>query len=290
MLAAAAAPSPPPISFPYFLQLVDVQFLDHVRRGTSINMVDLAADPPPRTLAECLQLTALAAPEVGAFEGAITRLQRDIQAKRAALVESENRMAEANPAVFRSMQVSRRSNRTNTVLTLSWCTCLRAQTKRLCAVLHALVAWYLAKVIAPPPNACLDGCNTPHIIRTLAFLLYYPWFSAPAPQEASPGQSDQLKHALVVLKKVCRAATMTRWKQLRLAMETGLGGRIQERADEVKDHGRIMQVRSSSSAAIHHSTLGVASDHKLAGTMDQIMPPPGLTTVMSVSFGVHGLT
>jgi hypothetical protein len=56
--AAAAAPAPagplPAISFPDFLQLIDMQFLDHIRRGTSINMVDLAQPPPPSTLEECL--------------------------------------------------------------------------------------------------------------------------------------------------------------------------------------------------------------------------------------------
>ena len=29
---------------------VDIQFLDHMRRGTSINVADLASDPPPQTL------------------------------------------------------------------------------------------------------------------------------------------------------------------------------------------------------------------------------------------------
>jgi hypothetical protein len=52
----APAPSAPlaPISFADFLQLIDMQFLDHIRRGTSINMVDLSAPPPPSTLEECL--------------------------------------------------------------------------------------------------------------------------------------------------------------------------------------------------------------------------------------------
>ena len=33
-----------------FLREVDLQFLDHMRRGTSINFADLASDPPPATL------------------------------------------------------------------------------------------------------------------------------------------------------------------------------------------------------------------------------------------------
>jgi hypothetical protein len=38
---------PPPITFQDFLKEVDLQFLDHMRRGTSINFADLASDPPP---------------------------------------------------------------------------------------------------------------------------------------------------------------------------------------------------------------------------------------------------
>ncbi len=33
-----------------FLKEVDLQFLDHMRRGTSINFADLASDPPPANL------------------------------------------------------------------------------------------------------------------------------------------------------------------------------------------------------------------------------------------------
>lgn len=33
-----------------FLQEVDIQFLDHMRRGASINLADLASDPPPHSL------------------------------------------------------------------------------------------------------------------------------------------------------------------------------------------------------------------------------------------------
>ena len=37
-----------------FLKEVDLQFLDHMRRGTSINFADLASDPPPATMQACL--------------------------------------------------------------------------------------------------------------------------------------------------------------------------------------------------------------------------------------------
>ena len=40
-----------------FLSEVDLQFLDHMRRGTSINFADLASDPPPATMqvSQCLK-------------------------------------------------------------------------------------------------------------------------------------------------------------------------------------------------------------------------------------------
>ena len=41
-----------------FLSEVDMQFLDHMRRGTSINFADLASDPPPATMqvSQCLNM------------------------------------------------------------------------------------------------------------------------------------------------------------------------------------------------------------------------------------------
>ena len=50
-----AAPPPPPITFQEFLKEADLQFLDVMRRGQSLNLADLASDPPPQTLqASCL--------------------------------------------------------------------------------------------------------------------------------------------------------------------------------------------------------------------------------------------
>ena len=42
-----------------FLKEVDLQFLDHMRRGTSINFADLASDPPPATMQVCLDSASL---------------------------------------------------------------------------------------------------------------------------------------------------------------------------------------------------------------------------------------
>lgn len=46
----SAAPVAVQMTFQDFLKEVDLQFLDHMRRGTSINFADLASDPPPATL------------------------------------------------------------------------------------------------------------------------------------------------------------------------------------------------------------------------------------------------
>ena len=46
----SAAPAASQLTFQDFLKEVDLQFLDHMRRGTSINFADLASDPPPATL------------------------------------------------------------------------------------------------------------------------------------------------------------------------------------------------------------------------------------------------
>lgn len=46
----SAAPAAAQLTFQDFLKEVDLQFLDHMRRGTSINFADLASDPPPANL------------------------------------------------------------------------------------------------------------------------------------------------------------------------------------------------------------------------------------------------
>jgi len=48
--AARRPEAPPPLTFHDFLKEADLQFLDAMRRGTSLNLADLASDPPPATL------------------------------------------------------------------------------------------------------------------------------------------------------------------------------------------------------------------------------------------------
>lgn len=55
----SAAPAAVQMTFQDFLKEVDLQFLDHMRRGTSINFADLASDPPPSTLEVCVPLCSM---------------------------------------------------------------------------------------------------------------------------------------------------------------------------------------------------------------------------------------
>ena len=52
-----------------FLKEVDLQFLDHMRRGTSINFADLASDPPPASMQVQTYLRVYAAHPVLSKEG-----------------------------------------------------------------------------------------------------------------------------------------------------------------------------------------------------------------------------
>lgn len=92
------------ITFHDFLQLVDLQFLDHMRRATSINVMDLATDPMPRTLSESYHLVGLPAVEVPLYKSTIAALQQEMSAKRARLAEAEEALARSNPSVFRAAQ------------------------------------------------------------------------------------------------------------------------------------------------------------------------------------------
>lgn len=51
-----------------------------------------------------------------------------------------------------------------------------------------------------------------------------------------------LTHALVVMKKVCRARTMARWKALRLGQEAALGARLSEALAQLKEHAAVMRM------------------------------------------------
>lgn len=48
-----------------FARLAEVQFLDNLRRGASINYADLQPNPVPQNLAEAYRLLTIVSPQVG---------------------------------------------------------------------------------------------------------------------------------------------------------------------------------------------------------------------------------
>ena len=93
------------MTFQDFLKAVDVQFLDHMRRGTSISMADLASDPPPATLGDAYALLALTNPSIVLVESDIKTLQDEVKRRKLELAEAEAKLSEYNPPVFRTAQV-----------------------------------------------------------------------------------------------------------------------------------------------------------------------------------------
>lgn len=54
----------PPAAPQDFARLAEVQFLDNLRRGASINYADLQPNPVPTSLGEAYRLLAVVAPQV----------------------------------------------------------------------------------------------------------------------------------------------------------------------------------------------------------------------------------
>ena len=96
----------PPITFQDFLGAVDLQFLDHMRRGTSISLADLADDPPPASLRDAYSLLTVTAPAVAALEGGVATLRDEVAARKATIVDKEAALARANPPLFAAVQTA----------------------------------------------------------------------------------------------------------------------------------------------------------------------------------------
>lgn len=62
-------------------------------------------------------------------------------------------------------------------------------------------------------------------------------------QTARHTQLEQIKHCLVLLKKACRAATTTSWKQLRSKMEKELAERLAVQQRDMEEQLAFVQVR-----------------------------------------------
>ncbi|BDA49326.1 probable kinetochore protein spc7 at C-terminar half [Coccomyxa sp. Obi] len=102
----SAAPVAVQMTFQDFLKDVDLQFLDHMRRGTSINFADLASDPPPATLQESYRLLFLTAPAVSEMEESIRTLRETIAAAKETIAEREALIGKHNPRLFQTLQTS----------------------------------------------------------------------------------------------------------------------------------------------------------------------------------------
>lgn len=96
-----------PIAFSDFCQIVDMQFLTHIRRGTSISVMDFQPSSVPQDLNQALQLLAVTSCEVAVFEGAMHKLQSDMQAKRREAYKLEDQTGVDNPPVFATVQTVR---------------------------------------------------------------------------------------------------------------------------------------------------------------------------------------
>jgi len=94
------------VSFEQFVQEAEVQFLDHVRRGTSLG-APLREDEPPETLEECYQVLALTLSEITTVESAIEALQAEVKTRQNVVDRKERQVSKHNPAIFQKLQQAR---------------------------------------------------------------------------------------------------------------------------------------------------------------------------------------
>lgn len=96
----------PPITFQDFAKLTEVQFLDNLRRGASINYADLQPNAVPTNLAEAYTLLCITSPNVAELETAIHTLQSETARLRASAADLEVMLGQSNPAIFRHVQLA----------------------------------------------------------------------------------------------------------------------------------------------------------------------------------------
>lgn len=96
----------PPITFQDFAKVVEVQFLDNLRRGASINYADLQPNPVPSSLSEAYSLLCITSPHVSELETAIHTLQSETARLRASAADLELMLGQANPPIFRHVQTA----------------------------------------------------------------------------------------------------------------------------------------------------------------------------------------
>lgn len=81
--------------------------MDHVRRGASIGLGDLAEDPLPSTLPACYALLHLSRPDAEALASAVRTLQEEAAASRVRVGQAEAQLAAENPRLFEEVQRAR---------------------------------------------------------------------------------------------------------------------------------------------------------------------------------------
>jgi hypothetical protein len=96
----------PPITFGDFAKLVDVAFLDNLRRGASINYADLQPNAAPAGLADSYRLLCVTSPNVAELEVAIHTLQSEAARLRGSAADLEVLLGQANPPLFRHVQAA----------------------------------------------------------------------------------------------------------------------------------------------------------------------------------------
>lgn len=95
-----------PITFQDFAKIVEVQFLDNLRRGASINYADLQPNPIPTNMKESYALLCITSPNVAELETAIHTLQSEISRLRGSAADLEVMLGQTNPAIFRHVQTA----------------------------------------------------------------------------------------------------------------------------------------------------------------------------------------
>jgi hypothetical protein len=90
----------PQMTFQDFAKLMDVQFLDNLRRGASINYADIQQDPAPETLPDALRLLCITAPNVAEVENGLATLQHEVAARRVSAADGEASLGQMNPPIF----------------------------------------------------------------------------------------------------------------------------------------------------------------------------------------------
>ena len=133
MAGADLPPTVFPLTFQDFLDATEVQFLDHLRRGTSIGLGDLQPSAPPVTMQERLHLLQLTKPEAEAMSLAIQTLQDESKTARARVAEKDLDLSTRNPPIFQKIQSTKGASRDALVASVQ-------QLKQVCRA-QTTLAW-----------------------------------------------------------------------------------------------------------------------------------------------------